>query len=180
MTSKPQAGRVYVVMGVSGCGKSTVGQALAQRLDCPFYDGDDFHPAENVAKMSQGVPLNDDDRAPWLNRLADLIEDHLGKGETAVLACSALKERYRQQLQRDQKKVIFVYLKGSFDLIWQRMQQREGHYMKAALLQSQFDALEEPDWDTAVVVNVAQDIDSIVSEILTDHRSFFALDTDEH
>jgi len=166
VTSGPQAGRVYVVMGVSGCGKSTVGQALAQWLDCPFYDGDDFHPAENVAKMSQGIPLNDEDRAPWLNRLADLIEDHLGKGETAVLACSALKEKYRQRLKRGQERVIFVYLKGSFDLIWQRMQQREGHYMKAEMLQSQFDALEEPDLDTAVVVDIDQDVPTMISEII--------------
>ena len=91
--SEPQAGRVYVVMGVSGSGKSTVGQVhWRSSSDGPFYDGDDFHPAENVAKMSQGIPLNDDDRTPWLNRLADLIEEHLGRGETAVLACSALKE----------------------------------------------------------------------------------------
>ena len=166
MMSEPQAGRVYVVMGVSGCGKSTVGRALAQQLDGPFYDGDDFHPSENVAKMSQGIPLNDDDRTPWLNRLADLIEEHLGRGETAVLACSALKENYRQRLKRGQDWVIFVYFKGSFDLIWRRMQQREGHYMKAEMLHSQFDALEEPDSDTAVVVDINQDIPAMISEII--------------
>lgn len=164
--SKFESGCVYVVMGVSGCGKSTVGQALAQRLDCPFYDGDDYHPAENVAKMSQGIPLNDEDRWPWLDRLADLIAEHLGKGETAVLACSALKEKYRQRLKRGQENVIFVYLKGSFDLIWQRMQHREGHYMKAEMLQSQFDALEEPDPTTAIVVDIDQDIASMISEII--------------
>jgi gluconokinase len=153
-------------MGVSGCGKSTVGQALAQRLNCPFYDGDNFHPAENVAKMSQGIPLNDEDRWPWLDHLADLIAGHLWKGETAVIACSALKEKYREWLKRGHENVIFVYLKGSFDLIWQRMQQREGHYMKAEMLQSQFAALEEPDPDTAVVVDIDQDIDSIISEII--------------
>ena len=173
MGHKGEAARAFVVMGVSGCGKSTVGQVLAQRLGCPFYDGDDFHPAENVAKMSQGIPLNDDDREPWLNRLADLIEEHLLRGETAVIACSALKEKYRKRLKRGQENVVFVYLRGNFDLIWQRMQQREGHYMKAEMLQSQFDVLEEPDPDTAVVVNIAPDIDSIVSEILTGHRSLF-------
>ncbi|MAT98038.1 MAG: gluconate kinase [Anaerolineaceae bacterium] len=164
--SKLESGRVYVVMGVSGCGKSTVGQALAQRLDCSFYDGDDFHPAANVAKMSQGIPLNDEDRWPWLDRLADLMAEHLGQGETAVLACSALKEKYRQRLKRGQENVIFVYLRGSFDLIWQRMQHREGHYMKAEMLQSQFDALEEPDPTTAIVVDIDQDIASMISEII--------------
>ena len=163
---KRETGKVFVVMGVSGSGKSTVGQALAQRLNCPFYDGDDFHPEANVAKMSQGIPLNDADREPWLARLADLIRAHLVKGETAVIACSALKEKYRQQLRRDESNVLFVYLKGSFDLIWQRMQQREGHYMKAEMLQSQFDALEEPDRDTAVVVDIDQEIATIISEIL--------------
>jgi gluconokinase len=164
--SKLEPAQVYVVMGVSGCGKSTVGRALAQRLNCPFYDGDDFHPAENVAKMSQSIPLNDEDRWPWLDRLADLIAGHLLRGETAVLACSALKEKYRQRLKRGQERVIFVYLKGSFDLIWQRMQQREGHYMKAEMLQSQFEVLEEPDPITAVVVNIDQDIFSMISEII--------------
>ena len=166
MVHKGEVGRVFVVMGVSGCGKSTVGQALAQRLDCPFYDGDDFHPAENVARMSQGIPLDDADRWPWLNRLADLIEEHLLRGETAVIACSALKEKYRQWLKRGQRDVVFVYLKGSFDLIWERMQQREEHYMKAEMLQSQFEALEEPDPFTAVVVNIDQDIASMISEII--------------
>ena len=116
----------YVIMGVSGCGKSTIGQALADQLDCPFYDGDDFHPPENVAKMSSGIPLNDADRAPWLARLAELITAHWQRGETAVLACSALKKRYRDQL-RVNSQVQFVHLAGSFDLIWQRMLSRPGH-----------------------------------------------------
>lgn len=164
--SERQPGRVFVVMGVSGSGKTTIGQALARRLNCPFYDGDDFHPAENVAKMRQGIPLNDADRWPWLDRLADLIAEHLSRGETAVLACSALKEKYRQRLKRGQERVTFVYLNGSFDLIWQRMQQREGHYMKAEMLHSQFDALEEPDPATAIVVDIDQDIASMISEII--------------
>ncbi len=163
---KPEVAKAYVVMGVSGSGKSTVGRALALRLGCPFYDGDDYHPDENVAKMSQGIPLNDADRRPWLNRLADLIEDHLDKGETAVIACSALKEKYRKWLARDHEHVVFVYLRGSFELIWQRMQQREGHFMKAEMLQSQFDALEEPDPKTAVVVDIDQDVASVISEII--------------
>jgi gluconokinase len=167
---KPAAAQVFVVMGVSGCGKSTVGQALAQRLDCPFYDGDDFHPVENVAKMSQGIPLNDADREPWLSRLADLIQEHLLRGETAVIACSALKETYRQQLRRGETAVTIVYLKGSFDLIWQRMQQRESHFMKAEMLHSQFATLEEPNPATAIVLDIDQDILTMISEVIDIRR----------
>jgi gluconokinase len=157
--------RVFVVMGVSGSGKSTVGQALAQRLDCPFYDGDDFHPAENITKMSQGIPLNDDDRLPWLSHLANVIEAHLLRGETAVIASSALKENYREWLARGHENVVFVYLRGSFDLIWQRIQLREGHFMRAEMLQSQFATLEEPDLDTAVVIDINQDLQTMISKI---------------
>jgi gluconokinase len=152
-------------MGVSGCGKTTVGQTLADRLNCPFYDGDDFHPPENVAKMSRGTPLNDADRAPWLARLAALIEGHLVEGETAVLACSALKKQYRDQL-RVSDRVRFIYLEGSFDLIWQRMQTRSNHYMKADMLHSQFDALEPPAASEAVTIPIAQDVATIVAQIL--------------
>ncbi|MBE2200776.1 MAG: gluconokinase [Anaerolinea sp.] len=152
-------------MGVSGCGKSTVGQALAARLGCPFYDGDDFHPPENVAKMASGVPLDDDDRAPWLARLAALLAEHGERGETAVLACSALKKAYRDQL-RSGEQVQFIYLAGSFDLIWQRMSVRADHYMQPAMLQSQFATLEPPAPTEAVVVSVDQDIESIVAQIL--------------
>ena len=135
---------VYVVMGVSGSGKTTVGQALARALDCPFYDADDFHPPENVAKMAGGVPLTDADRAPWLARLHKLLADHVQRKQTAVLACSALKEAYRERLRRGLSGVRFIYLQGDFDLIRERMQARENHYMKAEMLQSQFDALEPP------------------------------------
>ncbi|MEZ4645110.1 MAG: gluconokinase [Chloroflexota bacterium] len=155
----------YVIMGVSGCGKSTIGQALADQLDCPFYDGDDFHPPENVAKMSSGIPLNDADRAPWLARLAELIATHWQRGETAVLACSALKKRYRDQL-RVNSQVQFVHLAGNFDLIWQRMLSRPGHYMKADMLQSQFDTLEPPDAHEAMTISIDQQVAAIVAEIL--------------
>jgi gluconokinase len=159
--------KVYVIMGVSGCGKSTVGQALAVRLGCPFYDGDDFHPAANVAKMAGGAPLNDDDRAPWLAVLHDLLARHVEKGETAVLACSALKKTYRDQLRAGQQdNVAFVYLQGSFDLIWQRMAARPNHYMKAAMLQSQFDTLEEPDDNEARHIAITTSIETIVETIL--------------
>ena len=165
---------VVVVMGVSGCGKTTVGQALADRLDCPFYDGDDFHPAENVAKMAAGQPLNDADRGPWLDRLHDLIRDHLQHGQAAVVACSALKRRYRDVLRAGNNGLEFIYLQGDFDLIWGRMQARSDHYMKASMLQSQFDALEPPGPAEALTVSITADVEAIVDRImdhLADRRS---------
>jgi gluconokinase len=154
-----------IVMGVSGCGKSTIGRLLAERLDCPFYDGDDFHPAANIAKMSQGIPLNDEDRAGWLAALADLIRSSLQKGMSGVLACSALKQRYRDILRVDDKQVKFVYLKGSYELIKARMLARPGHYMKPGMLDSQFAALEEP--VDAVIVSIENSPQEIVSLVLT-------------
>ncbi len=125
----------YIIMGVSGCGKSTVGEALAAELNCPYYDGDDFHSTENVVKMAGGVPLNDDDRRPWLAILRDLIADHLARNQSAVLACSALKKTYREQLHDGNAGARFVYLKGDFETILQRMQVRSGHYMQSNMLQ---------------------------------------------
>ena len=123
---------VTVIMGVSGCGKTTIGQGLANQLGCPFYDGDNFHPPENIAKMSSGIPLNNDDRKPWLKRLHSIIVDHLNRDEMAVVACSALKKRYRDILRGNNAKgIVFVYLKGNFDLIWQRMTARQGHYYES-------------------------------------------------
>ncbi len=155
----------FVVMGVSGCGKTTVGEKLAAHLNCLFYDADDFHPPKNIAKMGRGVPLNDMDRAPWLAQLAALIQEHLENGETAVLACSALKKRYRDKL-RVSRQVQFVFLEGSFDIIWQRMQARQNHYMKAEMLHSQFEALEPPDEDEAIAASIDQTVDDIVTQIL--------------
>lgn len=157
--------RFYVVMGVAASGKTTVGEALAAQLACPLYDGDDFHPAQNVAKMASGVPLNDEDRAPWLARLAQLIEEHLEMGKTGVLACSALKKSYREQL-RVSEQVDFIYLEGDFDLIWSRIATRENHYMKPAMLHSQFATLEAPQADEAVIVSIDQSVDDILAQIL--------------
>lgn len=157
--------RVFVVMGVSGCGKTTVGEALAAHLNCPVYDGDDFHSPEKVAKMASGIPLDDSDRAPWLASLAELIQGHLDRGETAVLASSALKKRYRDQLRVDDR-VQFIFLDGDFDLIWGRMQARQDHYMKAEMLRSQFEALEVPDEDEAIKVSIDQSVDEILAQIV--------------
>ena len=155
-----------VVMGVSGCGKTAVGQALAHGLACPFYDGDDFHPVANVRKMAQGIPLTDADRRPWLDSLHHLLAEHTARGETAVLACSALKKSYRDHLRLGNEPILFVHLVGDFDLIWQRLQARSGHYMKAAMLQSQFAALESPDPTEALTVAITQPVAKIVQEIL--------------
>jgi len=157
---------VYLLMGVSGSGKSTVGRALAAQLDCPFYDADDFHSMENVAKMAGGLPLSDEERWPWLERLAQLIADQLQHGETAVLACSALKKSYRDRLRQGKEGLVIIYLHGSFDVIWGRIQQREDHYMKASLLRSQFDILEEPDREEAISVNINDETKKIVSLLI--------------
>lgn len=151
--------QAIVVMGVSGSGKSSVGKALADHLGWAFYDADDFHSAENVAKMASGTPLNDDDRRPWLADLHTL----LATSQPLVLAASALKQTYRSQMRGELLTVQFVYLKGSYDLIWSRMQQRDGHFMRADMLQSQFDTLEEP--THALTVSIEDSIDAIVAQI---------------
>lgn len=155
----------FVVIGVSGCGKTTVGQALAAHLECQLYDADDFHSPQNVAKMAAGEPLNDEDRGPWLATLAELIAEHVDRGETAVLACSALKRSYRDQL-RVSERVQFIYLEGNYDLIWQRMLERRSHYMKPEMLRSQFEALEPPRASEAIIVPIDQKVDDILAQIL--------------
>lgn len=151
----------YIIMGVSGCGKTSVGKALAERLGWDFYDADDFHPPENIAKMAGGIPLSDEDRAPWLETLRALIADCLQTNRPGVLACSALKERYRQTLLDGNPGARLVYLKGSYDLIWSRMANRPGHYMKPEMLKSQFDALEEP--QNALIVDISLLVEQIVN-----------------
>ena len=153
-----------IVMGVSGCGKTSVGKALAHRLGWDFYDADDFHPATNIAKMAGGIPLDDSDRAPWLDSLNELISSCLEADRPGVLACSALKERYRLRLLDGNDGVLLVYLKGNYDLIWSRMSGREGHYMKPHMLQSQFEALEEP--SNALTVDISLSMDDVLQKIL--------------
>ncbi|MGE2714765.1 gluconokinase [Mycolicibacterium litorale] len=153
-------GSPIVVMGVSGSGKSTVGAALAQRLRVPFADADDFHPPANIAKMTAGQPLDDDDRYPWLEAIGEWLAAHPGGG---VMSCSALKHRYRDQLRRHCPDVEFVHLSGAQDVIGRRQASRPGHFMPAALLASQFAILEPlTDDERGVTIDVAQDIDSII------------------
>ena len=149
-------------MGVCGCGKTTVGEALAQAIGCRFLDADDFHPAANVQKMASGVPLTDDDRWPWLDRIAGELAQILARGGHAVLACSALKEAYRQRLKQAGD-VRIVYLKGDEATIGGRLAARQHKYMPPALLPSQFAALEEP--ADALVVDIRQPIPSQVDFI---------------
>lgn len=158
--------RVFVIMGVSGSGKTSVGQALAQTLAIPFHDGDDFHPPENVAKMAGGTPLTDADRWPWLTRLHDLIADYLARGESAVIACSALKQSYRAHLRRDNEGVCMVHLHGSLPLIQARMAARQAHFMKPEMLRSQFEILETPSPHDTLIVSVDHPLESIVQQII--------------
>jgi gluconokinase len=136
---------VLVIMGVSGSGKSTVAGLLADRLGWDFAEGDDLHPASNVAKMQAGQPLSDEDRWPWLESIADWIRAHTAAGTPGVVTCSALKKRYRDVLRGEG--VVFVFLEGSRDRISGRLAYRNGHFMPAALLDSQFEALEAPTED---------------------------------
>lgn len=155
---------MVVIMGVSGSGKTTVGRLLAERLGWRFLEGDDFHPGANVEKMSKGVSLGDDDRWPWLARIRDAIEVCSRNGIDAVLACSALRARYREYLVAGRDDVRFVYLKGDRQTIRERLSARKTHYMKANMLDSQFASLEEP--DGAVVVDIALAPPDIVSHVL--------------
>ncbi|HTU35910.1 MAG TPA: gluconokinase [Candidatus Acidoferrum sp.] len=161
---------VIVLMGVSGAGKTAVGQALAARLGWAFEDADDWHPAANVEKMHSGIPLNDEDRKPWLEALNRGIREWITGGRNTVLACSALKAHYRQTLRsglRDPASAQFVFLKASYEQIDQRLRERRGHYMPESLLKSQFEALEEPSADEALVVDASQTIPAIANEIIT-------------
>jgi gluconokinase len=147
---------VVVLMGVAGSGKTTIGRGLAAELGWRFYDADDFHPRSNVEKMSRGLSLDDDDRLPWLETLRGLIAGCLERGEDAVLACSALKESYRERLLFD-KRVELFYLKGDYELIEERLKQRAEHFMKPAMLESQFAALEEPTHARALDISASPD-----------------------
>jgi len=154
---------IIILMGVSGSGKTTIGRLLAQDLGWPFYDGDDFHPQANVDKMRQGIPLTDDDRDSWLTALRHQIDTLIDDGQSAVLACSALKQAYRDRLGGNRPEVHFIYLQGDYALIRQRLQKRQGHFMKADLLTNQFDTLEEPEGVPAV--DIAQAPEAIVGSI---------------
>ena len=160
--------RVVIVMGVSGCGKSTVGALLALRLRWEFEDADWFHPASNVDKMHSGIPLTDEDRWPWLDAVAAWIDKTRCSGGHDVIACSALKRRYRNVLIGDRSDVRLVYLKGDETLIARRIATRHEHFMPRSLLHSQFEALEEPGADeNPIIVSIEPRPREIVAQILS-------------
>ena len=154
---------ILVLMGVSGVGKTTIGQLLSARLGWPLLDADDFHPPANIEKMRSGTPLTDEDRWPWLDRLNGLLRQKDSNGESALLACSALKQKYRDRLAMGINDLRWVYLKGSFELIEARLKARKGHYMKAGLLESQFATLEEP--ADAITVEIAAGPEAIADAV---------------
>lgn len=155
---------IVTVMGVAGSGKSTVGKLLAQRLSLPFIEADDFHSKENVLKMSRGIPLNDEDRHPWLQLLSHELQLH-EQNKGAVLACSALKESYREILREGlHEKIVWIYLQGKEDVLKERIKNRTGHFMPEELLRSQLATLEEPDY--AYTFSIEKDPETIVNGIL--------------
>ncbi|MEM8929453.1 MAG: gluconokinase [Bacteroidota bacterium] len=154
---------LFVIMGVSGTGKTTIGKLLSEELDLPFFDGDDFHPEANITKMASGKPLNDEDRQEWLVSLHQLLSSKKDNG--AIVACSALKKSYRVILKEGiEKDLRFVYLKGSFQEVKSRMEKRKGHFMPMELLKSQFHSLEEP--ENAIVAPIMGTPDDIVQSVL--------------
>ncbi|WP_242134564.1 gluconokinase [Aestuariivivens marinum] len=159
---------MIIIMGVSGCGKTTIGLALSKQLDLPYYDADDFHSQVNIEKMKNAIPLNDQDRKPWLETLAKNIEIWNEQGG-GILSCSALKESYRQILSLDNN-ITWVYLKGTFKLIQSRLEQREDHYMTSALLHSQFEVLEEPNYGLHINIDATPEL--LVSKIISKLKAY--------
>ncbi|RIY32653.1 gluconate kinase [Psittacicella melopsittaci] len=155
--------QVVILMGVSSTGKSSVGKAVADNLGIKFIDGDDLHPRANIIKMSSGRPLNDLDRAPWLERIRDAVFSLDNKHESGIIVCSALKQQYRDFIREGNPRVKFIHLHGDYDLILERLKQRSGHFMKANMLQSQFATLEMPVNETDVVqVEVDKSLPEVV------------------
>ena len=162
-----QALPAIIVMGVSGCGKTTVASTLARRLGHDFAEADAFHTPENVEKMRAGIPLADADRGPWLEAIADWIDAARANGKPCIVACSALKRAYRERLARGHDDVRFVYLQGAFDTVSRRMAVRTGHYMPLSLLQSQYDTLEEPgNEENPIVVSIERPPEVIVDDVI--------------
>jgi len=157
---------ILIAMGVSGAGKTRIGELLAERLGCTFTDGDAFHSQSNKDKMHRGIALTDDDRWPWLRTIRAAIEEKQRAGETAVFTCSSLKRSYRDVLRGNDRDVCFVYLKGTYDLLHERIATRTGHFFDPSLLKSQLETLEEPGPDEAVEVSIDMTPEQIVDEAL--------------
>ncbi|WP_048989325.1 gluconokinase [Burkholderia cenocepacia] len=157
---------ILIAMGVSGAGKSLIGEMLAERLSCSYTDGDAFHSAANKEKMHHGIPLTDEDRWPWLRTIRAAIEEKQRAGETAVFTCSSLKRSYRDVLRGADTDVRFVYLKGSFEVLQERLKSRTGHFFDPSLLKSQLDTLEEPGPDEAIEVSIELTPEQIVDQVM--------------
>jgi len=166
---RPRPPLVILVMGVAGSGKTTVGLKLAKALGWRFHDADEFHPLANIAKMSAGIPLNDRDRVPWLAAMRACIDACLARGDSAVVACSALRRKYRKVLVVGDARIKAVHLEGSFALILRRISRRRGHFMKENMLTSQFEELEPP--KDALILDVSRPPGELVAEI----RRMFSL-----
>ncbi|MDU8923895.1 gluconokinase [Pasteurellaceae bacterium LIM206] len=157
-------GKSVILMGVSGTGKTSVGTEVAHRLGIKLIDGDDLHPRANIIKMGQGKPLNDEDRAPWLERIRDAAFSLEQKSEIGIIICSALKKKYRDSIRDGNKNIRFLFLHGDYKLILERMRKRKGHYMKEEMLKSQFDTLEVPASDEPDVIAI--DVDGSFGEVV--------------
>ena len=157
-------GKSFILMGVSSTGKTSVGTEVVHRLGIKLIDGDDLHPRANIIKMSEGHPLNDEDRAPWLERIRDAAFSLEHKSEVGIIVCSALKKKYRDQIRDGNSNVKFLFLHGSYDVILERMRQRKGHYMKESMLKSQFETLEVPGADEPDVIPI--DINAPFGEVV--------------
>lgn len=161
-------GKSFILMGVSSTGKTSVGTEVAHRLGIKLIDGDDLHPRANIIKMGLGQPLNDEDRAPWLERIRDAAFSLEQKSEIGIIVCSALKKKYRDLIRDGNENVKFLFLYGSFELILERMKQRKGHYMKTEMLKSQFDTLEIPQSDENDVIHISIDgsFEDVVARVI--------------
>lgn len=164
MSQKTQ--QVFVLMGVSGSGKSAVAKHVAYDLDAAFLDGDFLHPKANILKMRSGMPLDDEDRMPWLRLISDAVFAMSNVNPISIIICSALKKQYRDIIRGENKNIHFIYLKGRFEVIANRLAERQGHYQKTGMLQSQFDTLEEPSQDENDVytVNIEQPLADVVND----------------
>jgi gluconokinase len=166
--------RAVILMGVAGSGKTAVGKNVAEKLNWTFLDADDFHPAANIEKMKHGIPLNDDDRVPWLQRLHDELQHQLAEGDSVILACSALKESYRNTLRDHVSPLTFVHLDVDAETIRNRLQHRLAHFFPKELMESQFATLEKP--KDAIIVDARKPLDAVVDQIVhslgeADHKS---------
>lgn len=160
--------QVIIVMGVTGCGKSSLGREIASSLDAPFLEGDEFHPEANIAKMSAGIPLTDEDRVGWLDLLAREIRQRAETGASVVMSCSALKKKYREQLNDvSGQDILYVFMDGPKEVIAARLDQRKGHYMPPSLLDSQLEALDPPGEDEHVIrVDLRKSIAEMLGDVM--------------